>query len=246
MRGHTCSALILFLLLSAQSRAETACVDLAQLAHSTVGITRYFDEAERNAQSDVVGIHGTAWFQSPTNIVTVGHVATAMGLSTEDWKPLDIKDGADSKVISARIRRWIGGGTEKLVVLELQAAFPAARSVAIRAAPLRPEDRLVTLAYPDQNPRFVSGRFVQYAIDGRLAGTALLEMYEGENRFAVDHGASGAPVFDCEGRIAAVISTVITQVFQTPFGVLRTSTAWGTPNVVSVPVQQLMEFSEAQ
>ena len=48
-------------------------------------------------QSDVVGIHGTAWFQSPTNIVTVGHVATAMGLSTEDWKSLDIKDGADSQ-----------------------------------------------------------------------------------------------------------------------------------------------------
>ncbi|MGA9200495.1 MAG: hypothetical protein WBZ67_08320, partial [Pseudolabrys sp.] len=108
------------------------------------------------------------------------------------------------------------------------------------------EDRLVTLAYPNQNPRFVSGRFVQYAIDGRLAGTALLEMYEGDNRFAVDHGASGAPVFDCECRIAAVISTVVTQIFQTPFGVLRISTAWGTPNVVSVPVQRLTEFSEAR
>ena len=60
MRGRTCSVLIFFLLLSAQSRAEMACVDLAQLAHSTVGITRYFDEAERNAQSDVVGIHGSA------------------------------------------------------------------------------------------------------------------------------------------------------------------------------------------
>ena len=136
MRGRTCPVLIFLLLLSAQSRAETACVDFAQLAHSTVGITRYFDEAERSAQSDVVGIHGTAWFQSPTNIVTVGHVATAMRLSTEDWKPLDIKDGADSKVISARIRRWIGGGTEKLVALELQTAFPAARSVAIRMSPL--------------------------------------------------------------------------------------------------------------
>ena len=104
MRGRICSVLMSLLLLSAQSRAETACVDLAQLAHSTVGITRYFDEAARNAQSDVVGIHGTAWFQSATNVVTVGHVATAMGLSTEDWKPLDIKDGAESKLISARIR----------------------------------------------------------------------------------------------------------------------------------------------
>ena len=169
-----------------------------------------------------------------------------MALSNEDWKPLDIKGGADSKLISARIQRWVGGGTEKLVVLELQAAFPTARSVAIRTAPLIPQDRLVTLAYPNQNLRFVSGQFTKYATDGRLAGTALLEMYEGNNRFALDHGASGAPVFDCEGQVAAVISNVIEQIFQTPFGKLRTSTSWGSPNVVSVPVHQLMEFSNAQ
>src|SRR4029078_10115287 len=94
-------------------------------------------------------------------------------------------------------------------------------------------------------PRFVSGRFVQHVTDSRLAGAALLDMYEGDNRFALDRGDSGAPVFDCDGRIAAVISNVITQNFQTPFGVLRTSTAWGSPNVVSVPAQKLMEFSEA-
>ena len=57
MRGRICFLLIFLLLLSGQSRADTACVDFAQLAHSTVGITRYFGEAERNAQSDVVGIH---------------------------------------------------------------------------------------------------------------------------------------------------------------------------------------------
>ena len=84
----------------------------------------------------MVGIHGTAWFQSATNVVTVGHVATAMGLSTEDWKPLDIKDGADSKLISARIQRWVDGDTEKLVVLELQTAFPAAPAPPISLARL--------------------------------------------------------------------------------------------------------------
>jgi hypothetical protein len=62
----------------------------------------------------------------------------------------------------------------------------------------------------------------------------------------IDHGASGAPVFDCDGRVAAVISTVITQIYRTPFGQKRVSTAWGTPNVVSVPIRALMEFSEMQ
>ena len=42
----------------------------------------------------------------------------------------------------------------------------------------------------------------------------------------IDYGASGAPVFDCEGRVAAVISTVITQILSTPFGNRRVSTRW--------------------
>src|SRR5262249_16877436 len=84
--------------------------------------------------------------------------------------------------------------------------------------------------------------FVQYADSGRLAGSALLEIYDGDNRLVIDYGASGAPVFDCEGRIAAVISIVMTQTLSTPFGVMRLSTAWGSPNVVSVPIQQLTEF----
>ena len=96
MRGRTCSALIFLLLLSAQARAETACVDLEELKHSTVGITRYFDDAERDAQSDVVGIRGTGGFQSPTIIVTIAHVATGMGFSTQEWKSFEINGGADS------------------------------------------------------------------------------------------------------------------------------------------------------
>ena len=246
MRGRTCSALIFFLLLSAQSRAETACVDFGQLAHSTVGITRYFDEAERNAQSDVVGIHGTAWFQSPTTIVTAAHVASGMKLSAQEWKSLKLEDDADSQSIFVRIGRLAGGYAEKLAVLELQTAISTARSVKIRMSPLVPEDRVVTFAYPNQRLRTVAGRFVQYVDDGRLAGTALFEIYEGDNRLVIDHGASGAPVFDCEGRVAAIISTVITQNLATPFGEMRIPTPWGSPNVVSVPVHQLMEFSEAQ
>ena len=68
---------------------------------------------------------------------------------------------------------------------------------------------------------------------------ALLEMYEGENRLVVDHGASGAPVVDCAGRVAAVVTNVFTQTLSWSFRVIRISTAWGTPNVVSVPVQVL-------
>jgi Trypsin-like peptidase domain len=246
MRGRTRSVLVFLLLLSAQSRAETVCVDLGHVAHSTVSITRYFEDAERNPQSDVVAARGTAWFQSPTTLVTAAHVASGMKLSTQEWKSVSIKDGAEGQSNAVRMQRVVGSYPEKLAVLELQTAVPDARSVAIRMLPLMPEDRVVTVAYPNDRLNTVVGRFVQYADTGRLAGTALLEIFEGENRLVIDYGASGAPVFDCEGRVAAVISTVITQILSTPFGNRRVSTAWGSPNVVSIPIQQLIEFSKAQ
>ena len=246
MYARTGCALIFVLLWSATSRAETTCVDPTSLAHSTVSITRFFEDAERNPQSDVVGVRGTAWFQSPTTVVTAAHVAVGMKLSTQEWKSLRVEDGAQSWSNSARIQRVAGSHIEKLAVLELQTAVPNARSVAIRMLPLMPEDRVVTFAYPNNHLHTVVGRFVQYADSGRLAGTALLEIFEGDDRLVIDYGASGAPVFDCEGRVAAVISTAITQILATPFGNRRISTAWGSPNVVSVPVQQLTEFSNAQ
>ena len=160
MYARTCYALIFFLLFSGHSRAETDCVDAAQLAHSTVSITRYFDDAERTEQASLIGIRGTGWFESPTTIVTIEHVAAAMGLSTQDWKLLNISDGVDRQSVSVRIQRWIGSGFEKLAVLKLQSAISAARSVAIRMSPLAPEDRVVTLVYPNRQQRSVSSRFV--------------------------------------------------------------------------------------
>jgi hypothetical protein len=92
----------------------------------------------------------------------------------------------------------------------------------------------------------VGGRFVKYGDDERLAGAALLEMFDGNDRMAVDYGASGAPVYDCDGRVGAVVSTVITQTLAGFPGRIRTSTPWGTPNVLSIPIQALTGYSEAR
>jgi hypothetical protein len=86
----------------------------------------------------------------------------------------------------------------------------------------------------------VGGRFVRIEEDdSKLAGMALLELYEGENRLVIDHGASGAPVVDCAGRVAAVVSFVFTQTIAGFSHPIRVSTAWGMPNVVSVPTSTL-------
>ena len=233
-------------LLTVSTRLEASCLDPAQVAHSAVGITRYFDEAERAAQPGLVGTGGTAWFLSPTAIVTAEHVSAGMRLTTQDWKQLEIRDGDDIRPIAARVARVVGSGAEKLAVIELQSEFLGARRAEVRTVPLAPEDQVVTFAYPDGRPRLVGGRFVKYGEDERFGGAALLEMFDGNDRLAVDYGASGAPVYDCDGRIAAVVTTVITQMFPGLSGSMRISTAWGTPNVLSVPIQGLKEYSEAR
>jgi S1-C subfamily serine protease len=228
-----------FFLLSVIQPVCAACIDAAQLAHTTVSIMRYFDDAERNERPGLVGVRGTGWFLSPRTIVTAEHVAAGMKLSTDEWKSLEIMDGDRSQFIAARIQRLAGAQAERLAVIELQRAVSDARSVTIRKEPLLPEEQVITLAYPAGHLQLVTGRFVRFGDDGKLTGMALLEFFEGDNRLIIDHGASGAPVIDCNGRVAAVVSNVFTQSIEWASHQIRISTAWGTPNVVSVPVQAL-------
>lgn len=219
---------------------NAACINPEQFAHSAVSIMRYFGDSEREERPDLIGVRGTGWFLSPTVLVTAEHVTAAMKLSREDWKSIELMYGdGKSQFIAARIQRVAGDQTEKLAVVELQHAVSEAGSIAVRKEPLMPEEKVIALAYPAGRPHPVAGRFVQLGESGKLAGMALLEIYEGENRLVIDHGASGAPVIDCEGRVVAVVSNVFTQSLWWGSHEVRVSTAWGMPNVTSVPVQVL-------
>ena len=236
------SLLVLFPL---ASRATGACVNREALTHAAVSITRYFDGKDGQGDSDLLGIRGTAWFLSQTSMVTVEHVASAMGLSPESWKRLEIVDGESRQPIDVRIQRVAGSHSEKIALLELRTAFFGARELRLRKGPVAREEQVTSLAYSGNRLRFVGGRFVQYGDGGPFAGTALLEMYDGNDRLVLDHGASGAPVLDCDGSVVAVVSNIFTQTLQFPSRSIRISTAWGSPNVVSVPVDVLWGASLA-
>jgi Trypsin-like peptidase domain len=233
------AAQLLALLFLGCTRAVAACIDPAALTHSTISIARHFDAEERKAETGVLGIRGTAWFLSPTSIATAGHVASAMKLSQQTWKDIEILDGENTQPIAVRVLHLAGAHFEKIAVLELRTAFPGGRSLKIRTEPLVPEEPVVSLAYPKNRLRFAGGRFVEYGGGDKFAGTALLEMYDGDDRLVLDHGASGAPVLDCEGRVVALVSNLFTQTMQFFSHPIRISTAWGTANVVSVPIQVL-------
>jgi hypothetical protein len=239
----------LFLILSlvlASARVDAGCIDPTTLAHSTVSIVRQFDDKEREARPGVLAIRGTGWFLSPTSLVTVEHVAAAMNLSDQSWKQVEIWEGEIKQSIPARIQRIAGSSAERIAVLELQAAFSGAESFQLRMEPLVAEEPVVSLAYPGNRLRVAGGRFVQYGDSGKFAGTALLELYDGDDRLVLDHGASGAPVVDCAGRVVAVVSNLFTTTMQFFSRTIRISTAWGSPNVVSVPIPVLKEFSRVE
>jgi hypothetical protein len=107
-------------------------------------------------------------------------------------------------------------------------------------------ERVMSVAYPDDHLRVAEGRFVEYGADDKFAGTALFELYDGNDRLVLDHGASGAPVLDCKGRVVAVVSNLLTRTIQFLSNVIRISTAWDNPNVVSVPIQMLKDFTPAE
>jgi hypothetical protein len=227
-------------------RGVDACIAPSSLVRSTVSITRTFDGEETRLAPDVVGIRGTGWFLSPRLLVTAEHVSSAMRLSGNAWKEIEVRERDSTRSIPARVQGVAGAHAEKIAVLELQAPFPGAAALQLRMEPLVPEEPLASLAYPLGRLRVAGGRFVEYSEGDRFSGAALLEMYDGNDRLVLDHGASGAPVLDCEGRVVAVVSTAITQTITFMSPAVRTSTAWQTPNVISMPIQALRGFPRAE
>jgi len=219
--------------------ARAACIDPATLVKTTVSIYRNFNAEERKGTPGVVGIAGTGWFLSPRLLVTAAHVAEAMPLSSTEWKDIEVWDDKAKTVVPSRIHSLAGPLSERMALLHLRVPVAGADFLAVRREPLLPEEEVVAVAYPKRRLRFAGGRFVAYGSNDQFAGTALMEIYEGDDRLVLDHGASGAPVLDCKGRVVAVVSSILTQTLNFGFRSVKVSTAWQTPNVISMPADAL-------
>jgi len=226
--------------------AAAECADPAAYVHSAASITRHFSDEERKTDARLLGARGTAWFLSSESIITAAHVTQGMHLQEETWKEIEITLAENAQSIDVRVKRLAGSGTEKIALLELRRAFPGAQAFQIRTAPLATGERVVSLAFPSGALRFAEGRFIRYEDEGKVSGVALLEMYDGNDRLVLDHGASGAPVLDCDGRVVAVVSNIFAKTIPFMSQAIRVSTAWGNPNIASLPISALAPDSKAE
>jgi trypsin-like peptidase len=230
---------ILFGLPLVTPQPSLACVDATAFRHSILSVTIHFTDVERKTEPKFLGVRGTAWFVSATALVTAAHVAESMKLSHENWHQADIGDEDNQQSGSLRIRQFVGIGKEKIAILELQNAFPDARPLPIRAEPLASSEPVASLGYPGNKMRFAIGRFVELGVGDKFGGAALFEMYDGDDRLVLDHGASGAPIVDCDGKVVAVVSNIFTKTISFMAQTLRVSTAWGSPNIAAIPISAM-------
>src|SRR3954447_20162410 len=239
-RGHrkVIRSILATLLMLASCRGGAACADVKTTAPVSVSITRYFSEMEDKTRPDVVGIQGNGWFASSSLMLTASHVADAMHLSTTEWKQIEVRDGHPSRSVPVRVRRFLGNEQEKIAELELKSPLPDVQFLRFRNEPLLANEHVISLAFVDHRLRVAEGRFVAYGAYEKFTNGAMFELSNGNDRLVLDHGASGAPVLDCEGRVVAVVSDILTQTIRMVRS-MRVSTPWGHANVVAIPIQTL-------
>jgi hypothetical protein len=254
--------ILLFTMVIAQcARAEDACIDPSTLAATTVSITRYFT-AEEKTRPSLDGYRATAWFYRSTRyLVSIAHfVDDAPVLPRGEWRKVEVRQRNVTVEVSARLLAVVRALPEGFAIFELREPFPNAQTLKLREKPLSRNEPVRSIAYLD-GLRFAKGRFAEIAGSGDIPrhhpfakvppGSGLFEMWDIEedknDRSVLDHGASGAPIVDCEGNVVAVASSFVTQGSLYFAGrEITLTTPWGMANNTAALIQPLFDITLTQ
>jgi hypothetical protein len=249
--------LVMMMVIAQCAHAEDGCIDPSTLATTTVSITRYFTDDEKPPTLD--GYRATAWFYGSTRyLVSIAHfVDDAPVLQRGEWRKVDVRHRDVTVQVSARLLTVVKALPEGFALFELREPFPNAETLKLREKPLLKNEPVRSIAYLE-GLRFAKGRFSEIAGSDDIArdhpfakvppGSGLFEMWDMEernnDRYVLDHGASGAPIVDCEGNVAAVTSSFLTQGSLYFAGrEIRLTTPWGMANNTATLIQPLFEVT---
>ena len=242
------------------ARADDPCINPSTLTPTTVGITRYFTDDEKPPSLE--GYRATAWFYGSTRyLVSIAHfVDDAPVLPRGEWRKVDVRQRDVTVQVSARLLSVVKALPEGFAIIELREPLPGAQTLKLREKPLSRNEPVRSIAYPD-GLRFAKGRFAEIAASSDIPrdhpfakvrpGSGLFEMWDIEernnDRFVLNHGASGAPIVDCEGNVVAVASSLVTQGGLSFAGrEIRLTTPWGIANNTAALTQPLFEVTLSQ
>ena len=229
--------------------AQSACADSC--------ITRYFDNDQKALMLE--GYRATAWFYGSTHyLLSIAHfVEDAPVLGRGEWRMVDVQQHGVTTRVDARLLAVINAVPEGFALFELRERLPNAEPLKLREKPLSRNEPVRSVAYVD-GLRFAKGRFVEIMPRDHVPpthpfakvppGAGLFEMWDIEERYdtrhVLDHGASGAPIVDCEGNVAAVTSSFMTHgSLRLPGREIRLATPWGMPNNTASLIQPLFRFA---
>jgi hypothetical protein len=238
--------------------AEDACIDPSTLVATTVSITRYFT-ADEKLRPSVDGYRATAWFYGSTRyLVSIAHfVDDAPALPRGEWRNFEVRQRDVTVQVSARLLAVVRAVPEGFAIFELHELFPNAQALKLREKPLSRNEPVLSIAYLD-GLRFAKGRFAEIAGSGDIPrdhpfakvrpGSGLFEMWDIDerknDRYVLDHGASGAPIVDCEGNVAAVASSFVTQGSLYFAGrEIKLTTPWGVANNTAALIPPLFDVT---
>jgi hypothetical protein len=173
---------------------------------------------------------------------------------------IDVRQRDVTVQVSARLLAVVTALPEGFAIFELREPFPNAQILKLREKPLSRNEPVRGIAYLDRI-RFAKGRFAEIAGSSDIPGdhpfakvrrgSGLFEMWDIEernnDRSVLDHGASGAPIVDCEGNVAAVASSFVTQGSLYFAGrEITLTTPWGMANNTAALIQPLFDITLTQ
>ncbi len=233
---------------------EHALQSVASIVIETLDETGNIGEGQQRRIEDSQKL-ATSWFLTQRQMLTIDHVSWGMKLSpyfSSDLvifqRSLTSKEDVAAMWNEARITKSNRRSPEAVHLVTLKQPVTKANPVkGIRTTPLRDDEPVFAVVYPRSKLHIAHGRFVAHGAFGkqyRERGFALFELSDGENRAIVNHGASGAPVFDCDGLVVGTIAVKLVHTHLSDGTALKHPliAAKGLPNAAAVPAQAVLDL----
>lgn len=234
---------------------EVACEDFDynRLARSVVQLVFMYDKLKPDGS---IGHRGTAWFIDETHLVTIGHLAE--DVIETDWQTVTVQysdqylttTNTELAIPMRLVTTFETIAPENITLIELQHGMLGFEPLQVRYDPPRKDEPVVGAGYTGGTLRAAAGWYrvpeptagVMTESPPEIQGYLLFELNgeDGRDRHVFDYGASGSPILDCDGRVIAVTSDIITQLRSFGVTTMRLTPSTGEPNNTALPASLIV------